>query len=71
MEHTTTVDGSSEHRLLIVQGWEQVAVYDDPDYRTKRAIMVRDRDQRAAIVAAENAGYARGYDTASRIYGAF
>ncbi len=66
MEHTTTVHGSAENALLLAQGWEVMAVYEDPRYCAPRSLMVR--PDRAAVVAAENAGYARGYDTARRIY---
>ncbi len=67
LEHTTTVHESSEHEVLIAQGWEEVAVYEDPQFQSSRAVMVR--LNRAAMVAEENAWWGRGYDTARSIYG--
>lgn len=66
MEHTTTVHRSSEHAVLIAQGWEEVLVYEDPRYQVSRALMARHHC--AGMVAVENDGYARGYETARRIY---
>lgn len=54
-EHTTTVYESGEHRVLLAQGWSELAVYADPRFNCPRALMAREvrsthASQRVALV---------------------